>query len=66
MAGLSFDDRGLLAPGDYEMTFGDLRESLLVVGPGEQVEALLGCQVEGLPGGSGGDSRRPAQGRGYR
>ncbi|MCB9737799.1 MAG: hypothetical protein H6747_00945 [Deltaproteobacteria bacterium] len=29
-----FDERGLLPPGDYELTLDALRESLLVVGPG--------------------------------
>jgi hypothetical protein len=29
-----FDDHGLLPPGDYELTFEQLRASVLVVGPG--------------------------------
>jgi hypothetical protein len=29
-----FNDRGLLPPGDYELTLDELRASLLVVGPG--------------------------------
>lgn len=28
-----FDDRGLLPPGDYEVTFDELRDSILVTGP---------------------------------
>ncbi len=31
----SFTDEGLLPPGDYEATFGELRESVLVTGPAE-------------------------------
>ena len=31
---LSFDAHGLLPPGDYELTFEELRRSLLVRGPG--------------------------------
>ena len=31
---LSFDEHGLLPPGDYELTFEELRRSLLVRGPG--------------------------------
>lgn len=31
---LYFDSHGLLPPGDYELTFAELRESLLVKGPG--------------------------------
>lgn len=30
----AFNDRGLLPPGDYELTLADLRTSMLVVGPG--------------------------------
>lgn len=29
-------DEGLLPPGDYEVTFEELRESVLVVGPGPE------------------------------
>ena len=29
-----FDKTGLLPPGDYELTIPQLRESILVVGPG--------------------------------
>jgi hypothetical protein len=32
---LSFNDKGLLPPGDYEMTFDEIRESILVLGPGD-------------------------------
>ena len=31
-----FTDEGLLPPGDYEVTFEELRESILVVGPGSE------------------------------
>ena len=31
-----FTDEGLLPPGDYEVTFEELRESILVVGPGPE------------------------------
>ena len=31
----AFDDDGLLPPGDYEVTFGQLRQSSLVLGPGD-------------------------------
>lgn len=31
-----FNDRGLLPPGDYEVTFGELRNSILVHGPNPQ------------------------------
>ncbi len=34
MQELAFDDEGLPAPGDYPMTFDNLRRSLLVRGPG--------------------------------
>lgn len=33
---LTFDDDGLLPVGDYPMTIAELRDSLLVVGPGEE------------------------------
>lgn len=29
----SFTEEGLIPPGDYEVTFGELWESILVVGP---------------------------------
>ena len=29
----AFDDEGLLPPGDYELTLGELKTSMLVVGP---------------------------------
>lgn len=32
---LEFDERGLLPPGDYSLTFQELKESLLVKGPDE-------------------------------
>jgi hypothetical protein len=31
-----FTDEGLLPPGDYEVTFEELRESVLVEGPGPE------------------------------
>ena len=33
-----FNSRGLLNPGDYEMTFDDIKKSILVIGPGTSVE----------------------------
>jgi hypothetical protein len=36
--GLAFTPQGELAPGDYVMTFAELRRSLLVVGPGPKLE----------------------------
>jgi len=35
---LRFDERGLLPPADYPLTFTELRESVLVVGPGADVD----------------------------
>lgn len=35
---MEFDQNGLLPAGDYDMTFDDLRSSLLVVGPGSEME----------------------------
>jgi len=32
---LPFDADGLLAPADYELSFEELRQSVLVVGPGD-------------------------------
>ena len=31
----AFNTDGLLPPGDYELTFGEIRSSLLVIGPGD-------------------------------
>ena len=31
-----FNDEGLLPPGDYELTLGELKQSKLVVGPGDE------------------------------
>ena len=35
---VAFTEQGLLPPGDYSMTFEELRSSVLVVGPGEDIE----------------------------
>ena len=43
MLSLSFNSRGLLNPRDYPMTFDDLRTSLLVVGPGDDIEPDWDC-----------------------
>lgn len=37
---LSFDDRGLLPPGDYPMTLDQLRKSVLVYGPSDGREPM--------------------------
>lgn len=33
---LSFNDKGLLPPGDYEMTFEEIRNSIVVLGPPDE------------------------------
>jgi len=33
---LSFNDKGLLNPGDYELTFDEIRHSIVVLGPGDE------------------------------
>ena len=35
---LEFTEYGLLPPGDYSVTFEELRSSLLAVGPGADIE----------------------------
>ena len=35
---MNFNEHGLLQPADYELTFDQLRESILVQGPGVDIE----------------------------
>lgn len=48
---LSFNEKGLLDPGDYHLTLDELRESILVVGPDDEPEwdsAWRGYLVDNL------------------